>query len=117
NTLFVNSTDIPMILKLTDLKKVRAANQLNPEILFRTYCSNCHGADKKGAGTGPDLTGRVKKYNNAQIVSILQKGAPPMPSFKFLSGQQMEAIIAYVKDTVQQQSFETANIPQNNEPY
>ena len=85
NRLFVNSTDIPMILKLTDLKKIRAANQLNPEILFRTYCSNCHGANKKGTGVGPDLTGRVKKYKNAQIASILQKGAPPMPSFKFLS--------------------------------
>lgn len=117
NRLFVNSTDIPMILKLTDLKKIRAANQLNPEILFRTYCSNCHGADKKGRGVGPDLTGRVKKYKDAQIASILEKGAPPMPSFNFLSGQQIAAIISYVKDTVTQQSFETANIPENNEPY
>jgi quinoprotein glucose dehydrogenase len=40
-----------------------------------------------------------------------------MPSFKFLSGQQIAAIIAYVKDTVAQQSFETASIPENNEPY
>ena len=117
NRLFVNSTDIPMILKLTDLKKIRAANQLNPEILFRTYCSSCHGADKKGKSVGPDLTGRVKNYKDAQIASILQKGAPPMPSFKFLSGQQIAAIIAYVKDTVVQQSFETASIPENNEPY
>lgn len=117
NRLFVNATDIPMILKLTDLKKIREANQLNPEILFRTYCSNCHGADKKGTGVGPDLTGRVRKYKNAQIESILQKGAPPMPSFKFLSREQIAAIVAYVKDTVAQQSFETANIPENNEPY
>ena len=61
NMLFVNSTDIPMILKLTDLKKIRAANQLNPVVLYRTYCSNCHGAEKKGTSVGPDLTGRVKK--------------------------------------------------------
>lgn len=117
NRLFVNATDIPWILKLTDLNKIRAANQLNPEILFRTYCSNCHGTNKKGNGVGPDLTGRVKKYKDAQIASILQKGAPPMPSFKFLSKQQIAAIVAYVKDTVAQQSFETAGIPENNEPY
>jgi quinoprotein glucose dehydrogenase len=85
--------------------------------LFRTYCSNCHGANKKGTGVGPDLTGRAKKYKNAQIASILQKGAPPMPSFKFLSQEQIAAIVAYVKDTVAQQSFETPDIPQNNEPY
>lgn len=117
NRLFVNSTDIPMILKLTDLKKIRAANQLNPEILYRTYCTNCHGPDKKGTGVGPDLTGRVKKYKNAQIASIVKTGAPPMPSFKFLSEEQIASIVAYVKDTVAQLSFETANIPENDEPY
>ena len=117
NRLFVNSTDIPMILKLTDLKKIREANQLNPEILYRTYCANCHGADKKGTGVGPDLTSRVKQYQNAQIASIIRMGAPPMPSFKFLSEEQIAAIVAYVKDTVVQQSFETASIPDNDEPY
>mgnify|MGYP000040393118 CR=1 FL=1 len=115
--LFVNSTDIPMILKLTDLKKIRAANQLNPEILFRTYCSNCHGADKKGTGVGPDLTGRVKTYKDEQIASILRKGAAPMPSFNFLSAEQIAAVVAFVKDTVAHHSFETADIPQNNEPF
>jgi quinoprotein glucose dehydrogenase len=117
NRLFVNATDIPWILKLTDLKKIREAHQLNPAILFRTYCSSCHGADKKGTGVGPDLTGRVKKYKGEQIASILQKGAPPMPSFKFLSEEQIAAIVSYVKDTVVQQSFEAAGIPENNEPY
>jgi quinoprotein glucose dehydrogenase len=40
-----------------------------------------------------------------------------MPSFNFLSEAQIASIVAYVKDTVAQQSFEMANIPQNNEPY
>src|SRR5207302_1643892 len=75
NRLFVNATDIPWILKLTDLKKIRAVNQKNPEILYRTYCSSCHGADKRGKGVGPDLTGRVKKYKDFQIENILRKGA------------------------------------------
>ena len=117
NRLFVNSTDMPLIFKLIDLKKIRAANQLNPEILFRSYCSNCHGADKKGGAIGPNLTSRVKNYNNERIAGIIQKGASPMPSFGFLSREQIAAIVAYVKDTVAQQSFETADIPQNNEPY
>lgn len=117
NKLFVNATDIPWILKLTDLNQIRAANQRNPETLFRTYCSSCHGADKKGTATGPDLTVRTKKYKADQIASILLKGAPPMPSFKFLSAKQIHAIVSYVKDTTLQQSFETASMPQNNEPY
>jgi quinoprotein glucose dehydrogenase len=117
NRLFVNSTDIPWILKLTDLEKIRATNQLNPEVLFRTYCSSCHGTDKKGTAMGPDLSTRVKKYSNEQIASMVRKGAPPMPSFSFLSEEQIASIVAYVKDTTVQQSFETADVPQNNEPY
>lgn len=117
NILFVNSTEQPWILKLTDLKQIRAANQMNPEVLFKTYCSNCHGADKKGNGVGPDLTGRVKKYRDEQIASIIRKGAPPMPSFNFLSGNQIAAIVSFVKDTVMRQSFETTNVPDNEEPY
>ncbi|HEY5745873.1 MAG TPA: PQQ-binding-like beta-propeller repeat protein [Chryseolinea sp.] len=116
NRIFVNAIDIPWILKLTDLKKIREANQLNPEILYRTYCTSCHGADKKG-GVGPDLTSRAKKYKSEKIANILRKGAAPMPSFKFLSEQQIAAIAAYVRDTVAQQSFETVGIPENNEPY
>lgn len=117
NMLFVNSTELPWILKLTDLKKIRAANQINPEVLFKTYCSSCHGADKKGNGVGPDLTGHIKTYTDEHIAGILRRGAPPMPSFNFLSSKQIASIIAFIKDTVANQSFESTSIPENNEPY
>jgi quinoprotein glucose dehydrogenase len=117
NRLFVNATDIPWILKLTDLKKIREENQLNPEILYRTYCSQCHGADKKGKVVGPDLTGRAKKYSDAKLAGMIKKGAAPMPSFAFLSEKQIAAIISYIKDTGAAQSFETSDLPDNNEPY
>jgi quinoprotein glucose dehydrogenase len=73
NRLFVNATDIPWIFKLTDLKQIRAANQLNPEILFRTYCSNCHGADKKGSGVGPDFDGACEKIQKRADRKHLKK--------------------------------------------
>ena len=118
NTLFVNATEMPWVIKVTDLKKVRAANQTNPDILYRTYCSSCHGVDKKGTATAPDLTTHVQRYRDEQIKSIVENGAPPMPSFKFLSNEQKAAIVAFVKDAkVTAASFETANIPDNSEPY
>ena len=58
---------IPWILKLTDLNKIRANNQLDGQTLYMTYCKGCHGADMKG-GSGPDITTRVKKYRNDQVV-------------------------------------------------
>ncbi|MBL7697370.1 MAG: PQQ-binding-like beta-propeller repeat protein [Chitinophagaceae bacterium] len=116
NLLFVNATDIPWILKLTDLKKIRAENELNGQTLYMTHCKGCHGADMKG-GVGPDISYRVKNYNNERVANVIRKGAPPMPAFSFLSAQQIAAIVAYVKDTAVQQQFEVAGVPQNNEPF
>lgn len=114
--LFVNATDIPWILKLTDLKKIRENNQLDGPTLYMTYCKSCHGADMKGS-VGPNISLRTKTYRNEQVESIIRKGAPPMPSFSFLSPQQIAALVAYVRDTTVQQQHEVADIPQNNEPF
>jgi quinoprotein glucose dehydrogenase len=114
--LFVNATDIPWILKLTDLKKIRETNQLDGQTLYMNYCKGCHGADMKG-GTGPDISIRAKQYRNDQVASIMRKGANPMPSFSFLSEQQIAAIVGYVRDTTVQQQHEVSGIPQNNEPF
>jgi quinoprotein glucose dehydrogenase len=114
--LFVNATDIPWILKLTDLKKIRAANQLDGKTLYLSYCKGCHGPDMKG-GVGPDISIRAKRYRNDQVASIIRKGAPPMPSFSFLSEQQIAAIVGFVRDTTVQEQHEVSGIPQNNEPF
>lgn len=116
NLLFVNATDIPWILKLTDLAKIRAQNQLDGQTLYMTHCKGCHGADMKG-GVGPDISFRVKRYRNDQVANIIRKGAPPMPAFSFLSEQQIASLVAYVKDTTIQLQPEMAGVPQNNEPF
>ena len=116
NMLFVNATDIPWILKMTDLEKIREENEINGQTLYMTHCKGCHGADMKG-GVGPDISFRVKKYRNDQVANIIRKGAPPMPAFSFLSEQQISSIVAYVKDTTIQQQHEIAGVPQNNEPF
>jgi quinoprotein glucose dehydrogenase len=40
-----------------------------------------------------------------------------MPSFSFLSEQQIAAIVAYVRDTTVQPQHEVSGIPENNEPF
>ncbi|HLA59846.1 MAG TPA: PQQ-binding-like beta-propeller repeat protein [Puia sp.] len=116
NLLFVNATDIPWILKLTDLKKIRANNELDGKTLYMTHCKSCHGADMRG-GVGPNISIRVKKYSNDRVANIIRKGAPPMPAFSYLSAQQIASIVAHVRDTTIQQQHEVAGVPQNNEPF
>jgi quinoprotein glucose dehydrogenase len=60
NRLFVNSTDIPMILKLTDLKKI--ARPINSTLRYYSEPTAAVAmARTKREECWPDLTGRVKK--------------------------------------------------------
>lgn len=96
--LFVNSTDLPWFLKLKEIKSLVADNLKTGESLFKIYCSSCHGVDKKGTNAGPDIVSKVKSYTPLKLENIIKKGAEPMPSFKHLPQQQINAIIAYLKE-------------------
>lgn len=40
--LFVNATDLPWFLKLTEIKKLEENNAMSGENLYKMYCSSCH---------------------------------------------------------------------------
>jgi quinoprotein glucose dehydrogenase len=96
--LFVNSTDLPWFLKLKEIKSLAADNLKTGESLFKMYCSSCHGVDKKGTNVGPNIVSKVKSYTPLKLENVIKKGAEPMPSFKHLPQQQINAIVAYLKE-------------------
>lgn len=96
--LFVNSTDLPWFLKLKKIKELASDNNKTGESLFNMYCSNCHGIDKKGTNVGPNIILKVKSYTPSKLENFIRKGAEPMPSFKHLPQQQINSIVAYLKE-------------------
>jgi quinoprotein glucose dehydrogenase len=96
--LFVNSTDLPWFLKLKEIKSLAADNLKTGESLFKMYCSSCHGVDKKGTNVGPNIVSKIKSYTPLKLENVIKKGAEPMPSFKHLPQQQINAIVAYLKE-------------------
>jgi quinoprotein glucose dehydrogenase len=95
--LFVNSSDMPWFLKLKEIKDLSVNNNLSGENLYKISCAACHGKDRKGTNVGPNLILKSKLYSAKKIETILKKGAEPMPSFKHLPPEQLQAIIAYLK--------------------
>lgn len=95
--LFVNSNDIPWYLALTENKNLQRNNHLSGESLYKLYCANCHGLDKKGQGIGPNISQKVKIYSDEKLENIIRKGIEPMPSFKNLPNEQINSIVAFLK--------------------
>lgn len=112
--MFVNSTDLPWILKLTEIKGLTANNDLSGAQLFSMYCSACHGADKKGTNYGPDIDKRAALLSAEKLDLFIKKGAEPMPSFNHLPQPQIDAIVSFLKG---EKIAATSNIADHKEPY
>ncbi len=114
--LFVNATDLPWFLKITELKALRQNNHLSGATLFKMYCSGCHGTDKRGTAYGPDISAKALAYPVSRLEAVIRKGAEPMPSFKHLPAEQIGAIIGFLKDT-EKTAPTTTPTDESTEPY
>ena len=92
--LYVNSSEVPCILKLVE-QTPRSRTQSNAKNLFDRTCASCHGKDMQGTPPEfPALVNLGKKYNNAELTTVIRNGFGRMPGFA--SSLNSEAIQALV---------------------
>jgi quinoprotein glucose dehydrogenase len=115
--LFVNSVDLPWYHALVENKNLKNNNNLSGESLYKMYCSACHGMDRKGVGTNPNIASKVKVYSAEKIEDIMRKGVEPMPSFKNLPQEQINSIIAFLKNTAPKKATSQQLSEHAEEPY
>jgi mono/diheme cytochrome c family protein len=124
NTLF-GTPDIPVVPNGVDLHvnllkaaagPIRGDAEGNQWGLFRRHCAGCHGISGDGAGPAAavldpyprDFRNGVFKYTSTaggakplgeDLRRTLQEGIPgtAMPSFRKLPGEQLDALLEYVK--------------------
>jgi len=67
-----------------------------PEQIYQQKCQFCHGQGGNGGGA-PALTAAGGK-SEADLRQVIQDGGKKMPAFgKQLSGEQIDAMVTYVK--------------------
>jgi mono/diheme cytochrome c family protein len=67
------------------------------EKLFATSCGWCHQGGGRVPGRGPKLAGTDK--SDEFIINRIKTGkSPVMPAFRNLSDEQLQAILAYIRD-------------------
>ncbi len=72
------------------------------EILYKKYCSECHGNDRSGKLAPPLLPLFLKKISLEKFSQILKNGIPStqMPSFDFLSDEDINVLYKYLQTPV-----------------
>lgn len=84
--------------------------------LFRANCAQCHGFDLRGTNTGPSLLSEVYEpghHGDGAFLVAVQSGSPqhhwdfgPMPPVPGLSEEDVEAIVAFVRERQRIDGFE-----------
>lgn len=102
--IYINSNESPEIGRIGKVR-INADNKNESlysagQKFYTTFCSTCHGADKKGIEANPSLEDIDKRLSRTEILEKIKVGAGIMPSFStMMKGNQDDEIIAFLTET------------------
>ena len=103
NILYVNANEMPWILTMVEVEETQSNDLLAlGEQVYQSTCMGCHGAERQGSnfhGNAPALVGLEERMDAAGVRTMVRQGRGDMPSFAFLSDQQIEAVAAFLLGT------------------
>ncbi|WP_207423572.1 outer membrane protein assembly factor BamB family protein [Desertivirga brevis] len=86
NVLYVNSNELAWYIRMKDINEVpsgETGSKLSPgkAVFLKMGCPSCHGANREGQGSIPNLTKVDQKYKQEDLMKIVKKGKNAMPAF------------------------------------
>lgn len=93
--LYVNSNEMPWILTMVELDAEAAGTGPG---LYASYCAGCHGSEMEGNtdGSFPALVGLAERTSEEAVADQIQRGFGFMPSFGFLSDDEVSSIVDFL---------------------
>ncbi|MFO7548705.1 MAG: cytochrome c [Acidimicrobiia bacterium] len=83
---------------------------------YAAHCAQCHGGDLRGTGQGPSLLSQVYEPGHhgdgAFLIAVIGGVRPhhwdfgPMPPIEGLTPEDVEAIVAFVREAQRVEGFE-----------
>jgi quinoprotein glucose dehydrogenase len=120
--LYVNSNEMPWILEMVELEPDDSSGPLSVGLsVYSLNCSACHGADRTGQGHSnmPSLIDVDKRLTDDEIETTIKEGKGVMPPFTHLTDEEVDRVIAYLKDpeTASDDEIESVIERENQIPY
>jgi quinoprotein glucose dehydrogenase len=112
--MYVNSSEMAWILTMipTAQKGDRRLASAGRAVYAR-HCLYCHGVERKGDSEGefPSLLNLAGRLPRAEAASAIRKEKGRMPGFNFLSGRQMNQLLAYLYESDEEMDSGTGRAP------
>ena len=99
NVLYVNANEMPWILTMVEVGEQGNDLLAMGESVYQANCMGCHGSERQGGnfhGNAPALVGLAQRMDAPGVAAMVRQGRGSMPSFAFLSDQQIEAVTAFL---------------------
>lgn len=99
--MYINANEMAWILQMLEVKPEIPKKETNLQAgkrLYNTYCSPCHGGDRKGTGNYPSILNITAKYTHESFLEHITKGRRMMPGFSYLSDAEKLAISSFVME-------------------
>ena len=112
--MYVGINDIPNIVELKEYEPDNESELSGMplskagEVIYQTHCAVCHGSDRRGNQTFPPLLQIEKRLKPADVNRMLQNPKGLMPSFKSLPQQDKDAIISFLFNSRNKQTYKPA---------
>lgn len=97
--LYVNANEMAWIQTMVGTpKEDKLSNLTAGEKLYVSYCTACHGSDRKGnpKSNYPSLIDIHKKRDKSFLTNIISNGKGMMPGFTALSATEKQAIVSFL---------------------
>lgn len=96
--MYINSNEMSWLMSLGEAKPAPDNGVATGIQLYATYCSACHGTDRRGnAASGyPSLAGIQNKFSRKQVADVISRGRGRMAGFPNLSDAQKMNLIAFL---------------------
>jgi quinoprotein glucose dehydrogenase len=107
--LYVNANEMAWIMKMNEnnIEQPKKESWLEAgQRLYHQNCLSCHGADRKGTGNNPDISGVKSKYKQEEFLTLINSGRRMMPAFKHLGEAEKNAIASFILEVKEEQQRE-----------
>ncbi len=97
--LYVNSNEMAWILTMVETLSKTGDVPISPgQLIYDQHCTACHGIDREGdpQKVFPPLVDLSKKLKKEDLLHLLETGRGRMPSYKFLSEEERDALTAHL---------------------
>ena len=113
NILYVNANEMPWTLTMVEVEPEGSSPLAMGKSVYQAHCMSCHGADRQGTtfhGNAPSLLALSQRMNARAVATTVRKGRGNMPSFAYLSDQQISAVATYLLEEPNQAEEKAAAV-------